>query len=225
MEEPLNKLEYLKLEEVSYSYQQGSFRLKGISHTFFKGEFVAITGPNGSGKTTLGKIMTGILKPDRGKVTIDGLDSKTLSLGRIGKLVGYLFQQPERQLFTPSVAEEVGFALTFMGEERESVKSRVDQILKNFSLEGLRNQSPYKLSAGEKQRLALAAVIINKPRFLILDEPTNGLDPVRKKKLAAVLKELQRDNIGLAVISHDQAFITANADRVITMAGGEIIET
>jgi len=123
------------------------------------------------------------------------------------------------------VEEEVGFALTFMGEDREKVKKEVDRILEEFSLKGLEGQSPYHLSAGEKQRLALASIIINQPRFLILDEPTNGLDPVRKKKLAEILKELQGKGIGLAVISHDQGFIEENADRVLKMTGGELIET
>lgn len=216
---------YLELRDVFYTYQQGNFCLKGINQTFNKGEFVAITGPNGSGKTTLGKIMAGIIKPTQGEVKLAGRDSRSLSLGKIGKLVGYLFQQPERQLFATTVEEEVGFALNLMGEDKERIKKEVDRILEDFSLKGLEAQSPYQLSAGEKQRLALAAIIINQPQFLILDEPTNGLDPVRKKRLAEILKELQSTGIGLAVISHDQSFIEENADRVLKMAGGELLET
>lgn len=216
---------YLKLIDVTYSYRRGNFTIKKINQVFHRGEFTAITGPNGSGKTTLGKLMAGIFKPDKGKVLINGRDSKEISLGEIGKMVGYLFQQPERQLFTPTVEKEVGFALEFMGESPEVVSRKVDRMLESFSLSELKDSSTYRLSAGERQRLALAAVLINQPQFLILDEPTTGLDPVRKQRLADILTDLKREDIGLAVISHDQAFIKKNADRVIVMAGGEVIET
>lgn len=215
---------YLKLDDAAYSYPGDSFMIKEINLDFCQGEYTAIIGKNGSGKTTLGKLMTGIFKPDKGKVLINGKDSRELTLGQIGNQVGYLFQQPERQLFTPRVRQEVGFALDLMGEAPEIVDEKVEKMLESFSLRELKDSSPYRLSAGEKQRLALAAVLINKPSFLILDEPTTGLDPVRKERLAAILKKLKAENIGLAVISHDLSFIEKNADRIIVMSGGEVVE-
>ncbi|HLV09293.1 MAG TPA: ABC transporter ATP-binding protein [Halanaerobiales bacterium] len=216
---------YLQLEDIVYSYPQTGFQLKGINLGFKRGEFTAISGPNGSGKTTLGKIMAGIIKADSGQVMIDGLDTREVSLGRIGKRVGYLFQEPGRQLFTGSVKEELAFTLSFREEEKEEIERLSKKALEDFSLSGLEEEAPFRLSAGEKQRLALAALIINQPDFLILDEPTKGLDPLRKEELTVILKNLQDSGVGMAVISHDNSFIEENADRIILLSRGELIET
>ena len=220
---PLANAGYLELVDVAFSYPGNKFSLKGINQLFQRGEFTAIIGANGSGKTTLGKLLAGILKPDRGKVLIGGRDSKDISLGQVGKMIGYLFQQPERQLFTPTVREEIGFVLEFTGKPPAIITKKVDDMLNTFSLADLAGAVPYQLSAGEKQRLALAALLVNRPQFLILDEPTTGLDPVRKQKLSEVLKEMQGNGIGLITISHDQLFIKNNADRVLVMSGGGLI--
>lgn len=216
---------YIKIQNVSFGYQDGNSVLTEINTSFCRGEFTAIIGPNGSGKTTLGKLMMGLLKPFKGDVLIAGNNTKELSLGKIGNMVGYLFQQPERQVFTATVTEEIGFVLSFMDKPQEYINSKVKEMLEAFSLTGLEESSIYKLSRGERQRVALAAILINGPSFLILDEPTTGLDIVRKRKLSRILKELQSQGIGLAVISHDQEFIEENADRIIRVSGGGISET
>lgn len=220
---PLANSGFLELIEVAFAYPGNGFSLQGINQYFQQGEFTAIIGANGTGKTTLGKLLAGIIKPEQGQVLIAGRDSREISLGQAGKLIGYLFQQPDRQLFTPTVREEIGFALEFNGSSPEVIKKKVNDMLDIFSLADLAGAAPYQLSAGEKQRLALAALLVNQPQFLILDEPTTGLDPVRKQKLAEVLKELQGKGIGLVVISHDLSFIKSNADRVLVMAGGGLI--
>ncbi len=216
---------FIKLNNVSFSYPKSKFIFKNISLEFYKNEFIAIVGPNGSGKTTLGKLMMGILVPVKGTIFIKGEDVSGLTPGNIGKKVGYLFQEPERQLFTSAVKEEISFALSFMGESEAVVEEKSRDMIELFSLQGLEDYSPYKLSRGERQRLALAAILINEPDFLVLDEPTTGLDIVRKNKLSDILKKLQNRGLGLAVISHDEEFINKNADRIIKVVGGEVIET
>lgn len=220
---PLANSGFLELIEVAFSYPGNEFSLQGINQLFQQGEFTAIIGANGTGKTTLGKLLAGIIKPEQGQVLIAGRDSREISLGQVGKLIGYLFQQPDRQLFTPTVREEIGFVLEFNGSSPEVIEKKVNDMLDIFSLADLAGAAPYQLSAGEKQRLALAALLVNQPQFLILDEPTTGLDPVRKQKLAEVLKELRGKGIGLVVISHDLSFIRSNADQVLVMAGGGLI--
>lgn len=220
-----NKTGYIEINNITFSYTQEGTVLNNISVSFSKGQFVAIIGPNGSGKTTLGKIMTGILSPDKGEVLVDGENITDIGLGTIAKKIGYLFQQPERQLFTPKVKEEIAFVYSFMGRTQDFIDKKANRMIEAFDLEGLEEASPYRISRGERQRVALAAVLINDPLFLVLDEPTIGLDIVRKKKLAKILQGLQNKGIGMAVISHDKDFVEKYADRVIKISGGEVIET
>lgn len=215
---------YISLNNVTYSYKDKPPVLNNISLEFYSGQFTVITGRNGSGKTTLTKLATGIFKPDFGSVSINGIDSRDLSLGQIGGYIGYLFQQPERQLFSGSVREEIGFALDFMGVPDTTIRDKVDEMLNLFELQELANVSPFKLSRGEKQRLALAAILVNEPDFLVMDEPTTGLDPVRREKLTSVLIDLQKAGKGIIVVSHDRQFLENNADRIIRVEGGVIVE-
>ncbi|MFO8060788.1 MAG: ABC transporter ATP-binding protein, partial [Bacillota bacterium] len=167
----------LSLTDVSYTYPAGDDRiLRGINLQVAGDGVTAITGPNGSGKTTLGKIMAGIIKPAAGRAEIFGTDTREMSLGQIGQKIGYLFQEPERQIFAPTVEEELSFVLRVRGLPGAEIEDTVSQMLERFHLLGLRDRFPFLLSRGEKQRLALAAVLVNRPRFLVLDEPTTALD-------------------------------------------------
>ena len=215
---------FIEIEDLAFSYKKSPVILNNVNISFYKSEITAIIGPNGSGKTTLGKLMSGILSSDQGSVFLEGTNIKGITLGNIGKKVGYLFQQPERQLFNPTVKEEIGFAHLFMGEPKDKVEKKVSKIVEELSLQGLENSSPYQISRGERQRVALAAILINEPSFLILDEPTTGLDMVRKKKLSEILKRFQQQNIGMVIISHDKSFIKSNADRIVEVSGGEVNE-
>jgi len=182
----------------------------------------ALVGPNGSGKTTLGKMMAGILKPDSGSVRINGRDASEMSLGEIGQQVGYLFQEPDRQLFAPTVQEELAFVSRVRGAAEEDIAGRVGNMLDRFHLSHLRERFPFSLSRGEKQRLVLAAILIQCPRFLILDEPTTALDVRRKAELAENLSDLDSEGVGMLVISHDHEFATRRASRVIELRGGAV---
>ena len=195
--------------------------LDGISLVLADG-LTAVTGPNGSGKTTLGKLLAGILKPCSGVVEIFGTDTRKMSLGEIGRRVGYLFQEPERQIFAPTVAEELSFVFEIHGLPGDEIEARVDAILERFDLSRLRDSFPFTLSRGEKQRLALAAVLINRPDYLILDEPTTGLDVKRKAELLGLVREMLDDGVGMLIISHDRSFVHRHASRGIEIVGGEI---
>ncbi|MBV1759275.1 MAG: energy-coupling factor ABC transporter ATP-binding protein [Dethiosulfatibacter sp.] len=196
--------------------------LRNINLTLYKNEFASVVGPNGSGKTTLGKIATGIIKQDSGDVFIGDKNTRDLSLPEIGRKIGYLFQNPDRQIFAPTVFEELSFALKYKKTPSTIVEQRVNEILNIFELNQLKNASTYSLSQGEKQRLAIGAILLNDPEYLILDEPTTGLDPKRKNELSKLLNTLI-NHVGILLISHDKAFVLKHSHRIIELYDGSII--
>lgn len=210
------------LENLDFGYDEQHMIFTGLNIELPRDLFSCITGPNGSGKTTLGRLASGILTPCRGRVLIDGEDSRDMSLGEIGKKIGFLFQEPDRQLFAPTVAEELSFVMELAGEEHEIIDDRVEEMLTLFELKGLRKRFPFKLSRGEKQRLALAAVLINRPQYLILDEPLTGLDIKRREKLMEILDRLRCRGVGMAVISHERSFFEESSEQLIKLEGGGV---
>ncbi len=215
---------YIQLLNVSYRYPRGEWVLRDLNLKLYQNQFTAITGPNGSGKTTLGKLISGIFKPVKGQVLINGRDSREMSLGEVGKRIGYLFQNPNHQIFAPSVVEEISLALKFRGLSEKEIHDIVADALEAFHLSHLKDAFPLRLSRGERQRLAIASILVNDPGFLIMDEPTTGLDLKRKKTLSGMLEDLGKKGIGMVVISHDNNFVRHHADRIIVISGGEIID-
>ncbi len=177
-------------------------------------------GRNGSGKTTLGKIGAGLLKPQAGVVLVDAEDIGSWPLGRVGGNVGYLFQEPSRQIFAPSAREEIMFPLTLNGQSAEQAAETADRLLMEFDLAHLAAQSTFTLSRGEKQRLALAAMLAGEPRFFILDEPTTGLDAIRRDILKNTVRTLLDHGAGVLLISHDAAFCKQVATETVRIERG-----
>jgi energy-coupling factor transport system ATP-binding protein len=217
-------LAFIKIENMTFSYFKGKSTVKNISFELKKNEVTALTGPNGSGKTTLGKLIVGILKPNNGRIYIDGIDNNKMTLGQIGSRIGYLFQNPDCQIFTAKVTDELAFVLKFIGTKDVEINKKVSEMLELFDLAGFQESYTFNLSHGEKQRLAIAAIMMGEPQYLILDEPTSGLDMERKAKLAGILQNLVLQGTGMMLISHDRAFIDLIAAKKIRMSGGEIVE-
>ena len=214
---------YVELSNVSFSYPRSKRIIKNITLKLNRSQFTALVGPNGSGKTTLGKLAMGILKPSSGKVFICGKNSTEMTLGEIGKKIGYLFQNPQRQLFALTVAEDIAFSLEWNEHDKAETRRKVTNMLELFQLEHLRNSSPFNLSHGEKERLALAGIFVNHLDYFILDEPTMALDMERKQILSDILEKISSYGIGMLIISHDQDFVNQHADRIIKMSEGEIV--
>jgi len=207
----------IEARNLSFEYPNTKFRLRGVNFILPAGETVALTGPNGSGKTTLGKLLCGLLKPAGGAVLFDGEDTARWSLGRRGQRIGYLFQEPARQLFAPTVLEELTFTQELQGVDPEEAAFFAEQMLYRFEIGHLSGRGTLTLSRGEQQRLALCGLLLNKPGALVLDEPTTGLDSRRKEILAAAINEAARDGASVLLISHDMAFAQANAQREVKM--------
>lgn len=220
----MNLLKYIEFRNTSFEYIKDKKVINSISTKVYKDDITAIVGPNGSGKTTLGKLMIGILKPTFGKVYMFNKDIKYMTLGQVGKQVGYLFQNPEKQFFSCTVEEEIGFVLKIKGFDREYIDKKVEYLLELFQLDHLKEAFPLKLSQGEKQRLAIAAILANEPEYLILDEPTKGLDMDRKTILVDILEKLNEKGIGITLISHDYNLVNQISNRVIEIYRGEIVE-
>ncbi len=167
--------------------------LGGVNLTLSEGDSVAVLGANGSGKTTLARCLNGLYVPTSGKVEVDGMDSRDPTLrSEIRRRVGLLFQNPENQIVAATVEREIAFGLENLGLERDEMRSRVERMLALFGLDHLRQQPPHLLSGGEKQRLAIAAVMAMEPRYLVLDEPTSLLDPPSRRQLLRLVLELHR---------------------------------
>ncbi|RLG98797.1 ABC transporter [Candidatus Bathyarchaeota archaeon] len=213
----------IEVEDVYYTYPNGVEALRGVSLKIREGEFVAIMGQNGAGKTTLVKHFNGLLKPTRGRVLIDGVETRGVSVARLARKVGFVFQNPDHQLFCETVEKEVAFALKNFGFDEETTRKRVDWALNILDLTEYRDVSPFMLSGGERKRVALASVLAWDPEVLILDEPTIGQDYRQKERLMNFIMQLNAQGKTVIIVTHDVEFVAECKPRVILMAEGKIL--
>ena len=211
------------VENLYFTYPNGIKALLGVNLKIEDGEFVAIMGQNGAGKTTLVKHMNGLLKPTRGRVLVDGVDTRRVSVAWLARKVGLVFQNPDHQLFSETVEEEISFALKNFGYDRKTIKRRVEWALKMLDLERYRKVSPFMLSGGERKRVALASVLAWDPKIIILDEPTIGQDYMQKEKLRQFILQLNQQGKTIIVVTHDVEFIAECNPRIILMKQGRIM--
>ncbi|MFW9805598.1 MAG: energy-coupling factor ABC transporter ATP-binding protein [Candidatus Thorarchaeota archaeon] len=211
------------LENVHFAYDGLYTALRGISLQINDGERIAIVGSNGAGKTTLVKHLNGLLRPDQGRVILDGVDTKHYSVAELARQIGLVMQNPDHLLFLDSVEKEVLFSLENLGYSKEEAKDRCKRTLSSLGLEELSERSPFTLSGGERKRVALATVLATEPRVLSLDEPTIGQDARQKENLAKMLSELNDKGKAVIVVTHDIEFVIENFPRTIAMANGRIV--
>jgi len=210
-------------EDVHFSYPNKVEALKGVSLTIKDGEFVAIMGQNGAGKSTLVKHFNGLLKPTIGTVRVDGVETKKTSVATLARNVGFVFQNPDHQLFSETVEDEIAFALKNFGFEPEVIEKRVTWALNLLALTQYRKTSPFLLSGGERKRVALASVLAWDPQMLILDEPTIGQDHEQKEKLRQFIMQMQTQKKTVVIVTHDVEFVAECNPRVVLMKEGKIV--
>jgi energy-coupling factor transport system ATP-binding protein len=208
---------------VTFVHQNGFRALDDVSLRIGDSETLAIVGENGAGKTTLVRHINGLLKPTRGTVRVDGVDTKESSTAQLSKKIGIAFQNPDHQLFSETVEEEIKFALRNFGFDEQVIRKRTDWALNFLGLEEYRDSSPLVLSGGEKKRLTLASILAWDPNIVVLDEPTVGQDAIQKEKLREIIKMLGLANKTIILVSHDIEFIWPLQPRLVIMAKGKIL--
>lgn len=214
----------IEAKDLGYRYPGASQDvLKDINFGIKRGEFVAILGQNGSGKTTLAKHFNRLLKPTSGELLVNGKQTTQYRQNELARLIGYVFQNPDNQIFASTVKEEVGFGLKVLGENAKVIEKNVAEALAVTGLEGYENMSPFVLSKGVRQRVAVASVLSVKPEAIILDEPTTGLDYQHQRGSLDMLKRLNKKGHTVVIITHSMWIAEEYADRCIVMKDGEII--
>ena len=214
------------VKNVGYTYMKGTpfekVALENISFDAAEGEVLAIAGHTGSGKSTLIQIVAGLIDLQSGSVTIDELP---VSDKKIRRLVGIVFQYPEHQLFEETVEKDIAFGPKNFGLSEAEISARVEEAMRQVGLPAdLKNVSPFELSGGQKRRVAIAGILALKPKYLILDEPTAGLDPLAKRNLLGeIFGAVKKSGVTIILVSHNMEDIARFANRVIVLAQGKIL--
>ena len=213
----------LRTEDLWHIYPGGIEALRGVTLSIERGEFVGLIGQNGSGKTTLAKHFNGLLKPTKGRVLVDGIDTREASVAELSRKVGYVFQNPDSMLFGRTVLEEVSFALKNMGVPQDEWEDRVKRVLEELDLDVPLDANPHLLSMGQRHRIAIADVLVMDPEVLILDEPTTGLDYKRCRQLMDTVSKLHKAGRTVILITHDIALVAEYVERVVILKDGQML--
>jgi len=212
----------IEVKDLEHVYPNGKKALEGADLQIREGEFLAVLGHNGSGKTTLVKHLNGLLMPTAGVVSVNGKDTKNTTIFEIGKDVGFVFQNPDHQIFADTVYEEVAFSPKIRGCSIEETDRRVKEALKAVDLEGYEKEDPFSLSKGERQRVAVASILSAKPKVIILDEPTTGLDYKEQKIMMELIKKLNEEGHTIIIITHTMWVVSEYAHKVAVVKDGEV---
>ena len=210
----------VKIDHLGFAYGDGHVALRDVSLAVQSGEKVALVGPNGAGKSTLMLHMNGILQPGSGSVTVCGLLVDDKALGKVRARVGLVFQDPDDQLFSPTVFDDVAFGPIYQGFSEKEVRARVDRALAAVQMCDYISRVSHHLSVGEKKRIAIATVLSMDPEILVLDEPTAGLDPRARRGLITLLRTLPQT---MLISSHDLRMVAELLPRTVVMDHGAVV--
>ena len=211
----------LDIQQVSFAYPGHAPALKDVSLTVAAGDFIGLAGRNGSGKTTLTRIMVGLAKPVFGQVLLDGKNTIQCGPAVMARAIGYVFQNPDRQIFRDTVAQEVAFGPEQMDWSDNERMQAVADALRMTGLESVAAAYPRGLTRSFRQRIAIASALALKPRLLILDEPTSGQDAEEKAQLMTLLDGLNQQGIGIILVTHDMELLLAHTRRAVVLHQGE----
>jgi energy-coupling factor transporter ATP-binding protein EcfA2 len=216
-------LPFVRIENLCYRLEDGPEILKDINLDIKNGEFLALLGHNGAGKTTLAGHLIGFCRPSSGRILLNGKDIERYSTAQLSKKVGYLFQNPDSQIFMDSVIKEVRFGLENMGIPKERIEKLVNESLETMELSSYKNRHPHSLSRGQRQRLAVASILALEPDLLVLDEPTTGQDRGHILKFLDKIKELKKLGKTVILITHDMELVAEYAERIVVMKQGRVL--
>jgi cobalt/nickel transport system ATP-binding protein len=210
----------LDVRGLAFAYADGHQALYGVDLQLHRGERVALLGPNGAGKTTLVLHLNGILTAGRGSVHVDDLEVVPANLREIRRRVGVVFQDPDDQLFMPTVRDDVAFGPANLGITGDALDARVHEALLQVGMEGYADRPPHHLSFGQRRRVALATVLAMRPEILVLDEPSSNLDPASRRELAEILLSL---DVTLLMVTHDLPYALQLCPRSVVLSEGVLV--
>jgi energy-coupling factor transport system ATP-binding protein len=213
----------IQAHNLAYTYAKGVKALDGVSLDIYEGDMVAIVGQNGSGKTTLVKHFNGLLMPTSGEIIVNGQPTAKQGVFKLGQKVGYVFQNPDHQIFSETVFEEVAFSPRLRKLPEEEVKQRVQEALEAVGLAGAEEEDPFSLTKSGRQRVAVASVLAAKPDVLILDEPTTGLDYGEQHSMMDMVRQLNENGSTIIFVTHHMWVVAEYAKRVFVMKDGKVI--
>lgn len=213
----------VQVRDLIYEYNPSQPALHGMNMTIEAGQFVALIGQNGAGKTTLAKHFNGLLKPTCGEVIVEGMNTLHYDTSDLSKTIGYVFQNPDHQIFSATVEKELEFGLKNANYKGKDIKDRVDEVLQYTGLEKFRNVHPFSLGKGERQMIAVASILVLKPKLLIIDEPTTGSDWAGVQTMMVLIRKLHAAGTTIIMITHDMDLVAQYAQRVIVLKDGDIL--
>lgn len=211
----------VSFEDVCFSYPGGGPSVQNLELAVYPGELVGVVGQNGAGKTTLTKLLNGLLKPSSGVVTVAGLDTREAPVSRIAAHVSTLFQNPDRQICRDTVLDEVAFGLVLTSTPQEEARERAQRVIERFGLPA--EEAPFSLSRGQRQKIALASVVVMEPEVIVLDEPTSGLDYRECMTVMETVSEMAERGSAVIMVCHDMEVVSDFAERLVVMAQGRIL--
>ena len=213
----------IQVRNLWYQYRDDIVALKGVDLDIEAGEFVAVIGQNGSGKTTLVRHFNGLLKPASGKVLVGGQDTRKVDVGALARTVGFVFQNPDHQIFCATTREEVAFGPRNLGLEGEELDGRVEEALHRFGLVELADSPPAVLGFGMRRKISVASVYAMRPRVFVLDEPTTGLDWRNSMSLMDTVRSMHEDGHTIILVTHDMKLVCEFAQRSLVLRDGGIL--
>ena len=214
----------ISVRDLRFHFPDGTEAIRGVNLEIRNGEFLGIIGQNGCGKTTLVKHFNGLLKPTEGDVVVEGINTREATIAQLSRKVGYAFQNPDHQIFSISIFDEIAFGLRNLGFPESEIAGRVEKALASMRLEGREKDNPLFLSKGERQRVTIASILAMSPRVLVLDEPTTGQDWKNIMTLMDLVRRLNQENEQtVIVITHNMHVVARWTKRVVVMADGHII--
>lgn len=216
-------MSFLTLNNITYRYPNGFTAVEDVNMSFDRGESVAIIGQNGAGKTTTVKLMNGLLKPIAGDVIVDGWNTRDYTTAQISRKVGYVFQNPDDQIFHNDVYSEIEFGPKKMKLPEDEVKENVVKAAKLVGVEEYLDENPYNLPYSMRKFVTIASVIAMNTSVIILDEPTAGQDALSLERISTIIKTLNEEGKTVITITHDMEFVVQNFDRVIVMANKKVL--
>lgn len=213
----------IEARSLSHTYPGGVVALEDVSLTIGSGEFVAVLGRNGAGKTTFARHLNGLLRPTGGELLIGGEATEGKPVSELARSVGYVFQNPDHQIFANSVRDEVAYGLKNLGWEPDRIAARVDEVLGQVGMLDLAERHPFNLGKGQRQRLAVASVLALSPQVLVIDEPTTGQDWLGAQAMMSLVRDLNIEGHTILMVTHDMAIVAEYARRALVFAGGHLI--